>query len=112
VDVIAHPTGRFIDEREGADLDMDVLFRAAAQAGTALEVNAYPKRLDLRDAHVRRAIDLGVKLAVSSDTHDVQGFSWLPFGVAMARRGWAQAEDVINTWDVEDLLAWAARDSG
>ena len=112
VDVIAHPTGRFIDEREGADLDMDVLFRAAAKAGTALEVNAYPKRLDLRDAHVRRALDLGVKLAISSDTHDVQGFSWLPFGVATARRGWARAEDAINTWDVEDLLAWAARKNG
>ena len=112
VDVIAHPTGRFIDEREGADLDMDVLFRAAAKAGTALEVNAYPKRLDLRDAHVRRAIDLGVKLAISSDTHDVQGFSWLPFGAATARRGWARAEDVVNTWNVEDLLAWSAQGSG
>jgi DNA polymerase (family 10) len=109
VDVIAHPTGRFIDEREGADLDMDVLFRAAAKAGTALEVNAYPKRLDLRDAHVRRATDLGVKLAISSDTHDVQGFNWLPFGVATARRGWARTADVVNTWDVGVLLEWAAR---
>jgi DNA polymerase (family 10) len=109
VDVIAHPTGRFIDEREGADLDMDAVFRAAAKTGTALEVNAYPKRLDLRDAHVRRAVDLGAKLAISSDTHDVQGFRWLPFGVATARRGWARDEDVINTWDVEDLLAWGQR---
>jgi DNA polymerase (family 10) len=112
VDVIAHPTGRFIEEREGADLDMDVLFRAAAKAGTALEVNAYPKRLDLRDAHVRRAIDLGVKLAISSDAHDVEGFHWLPFGVATARRGWARAADVVNTWDVEDLLAWVTQGSG
>jgi DNA polymerase (family 10) len=112
VDIIAHPTGRFIDEREGADLDMDTIFRAAAKAGTALEINAYPKRLDLRDAHVRRAIDLGVKLAISSDAHDVEGFHWLPFGVATARRGWARAADVVNTWDVEDLLAWAVRNSG
>jgi DNA polymerase (family 10) len=111
VDVIAHPTGRFIDEREGADLDMDAIFRAAAKAGTALEVNAYPKRLDLRDAHVRRAVDLGVKLAINSDAHDVEGFHWLPFGVATARRGWARAADVVNTWDVEALLAWAARGS-
>jgi DNA polymerase (family 10) len=109
VDVIAHPTGRFIEEREGADLDMDAVFRAAAKTGTALEVNAYPKRLDLRDAHVRRAIDMGVKLAVSSDAHDAEGFRWLPFGVATARRGWAQAADVVNTWNVEDLLAWAAQ---
>ncbi|MBN1814387.1 MAG: DNA polymerase/3'-5' exonuclease PolX [Anaerolineae bacterium] len=109
VDVIAHPTGRFIDEREGADLDMDAIFRAAAKAGTALEVNAYPKRLDLSDAHVRRAIDLGVKLAINSDAHDVEGFHWLPFGIATARRGWARAEDVINTWDVDALLKWASR---
>ncbi len=109
VDVIAHPTGRFIDEREGADLDMDAIFRAAAKAGTALEVNAYPKRLDLSDAHVRRAIDLGVKLAINSDAHDVEGFHWLPFGVATARRGWARAEDVVNTWDVKRLLKWATR---
>jgi DNA polymerase (family 10) len=112
VDIIAHPTGRFIDEREGADLDMDTIFRAAAKAGTALEINAYPKRLDLRDAHVRRAVDLGIKLAISSDAHDVEGFHWLPFGVATARRGWARAEDVVNTWDVEDLLAWAVRSGG
>jgi DNA polymerase (family 10) len=111
VDVIAHPTGRFIDEREGADLDMDAIYRAAAETGTALEINAYPKRLDLRDAHVRRAVDMGVKLAINSDAHDVEGFHWLPFGVATARRGWAEAGDVVNAWDAEDLLAWAARGS-
>jgi DNA polymerase (family 10) len=109
VDVIAHPTGRLIGEREGADLDMDAVFRAAAETGTALEINAYPDRLDLRDAHVRRAVELGVKLAISSDAHDVSHFAVLPFGVATARRGWATAEDVINTWDVEKLLKWAAR---
>ena len=111
VDVIAHPTGRYIDEREGADLDMDAIFRAAAKTGTALEINAYPKRLDLRDAHVRRAVDLGVKLAINSDAHDVEGFHWLPFGVATARRGWARAADVINTWSADALLKWAARRS-
>ncbi len=109
VDVIAHPTGRLIGEREGADLDMEAVFRAAAETGTALEVNAYPKRLDLRDAHVRRAVQLGVKLAISSDAHNANAFALLPFGVATARRGWASAEDVINTWDVEKVLEWAAR---
>ncbi len=107
VDIIAHPTGRLIGEREGADLDMEAVFRAAAETGTALEVNAYPKRLDLCAAHVRRALELGVKLAISSDSHDRGGFSLLPFGVATARRGWATPADVINTWDVEKLLAWA-----
>jgi DNA polymerase (family 10) len=109
VDIIAHPTGRLIGEREGADLDMELVFRAAADTGTVLEVNAHPSRLDLRDAHVRRAIELGVKLAISSDAHDVDGFAVLPMGVATARRGWATAGDVVNAWSVEDLLGWFVR---
>ena len=109
VDVIAHPTGRLIGEREGADLDMEAVFRAAAETDTALEVNAYPKRLDLCDTYVRRAVELGVKLAISSDSHNVNGFTLLPFGVATARRGWATPADVINTWSAEEVLKWAAR---
>jgi len=109
VDIIAHPTGRLIEEREGADLDMEAIFRAAAETGTALEVNAHPSRLDLRDAHVQRAIELGVQLAISSDAHDVHGFATLPFGVATARRGWARPANVINTWTVEEVLRWATR---
>ena len=108
VDVIAHPTGRLIGEREGADLDMEAIFRAAAEMGTALEINAYFKRLDLCDVHVRRALELGVKLVIDSDAHDVNRFATLPFGVATARRGWATAADVLNTHGVEDVLAWAA----
>jgi DNA polymerase (family 10) len=65
--------------------------------------------LDLRDAHVRRAIELGVKLAINSDAHDAGTFSVLPFGVATARRGWATAADVVNAWPVEEVLRWAAR---
>lgn len=106
VDIIAHPTGRLIGEREGADLDMEAIFRAAAGTGTALEVNAYPNRLDLCDVHVRRALELGVKLAVNSDAHDRDHFDVLRFGVATARRGWATAADVINTWPVDKLLRW------
>ena len=109
VDVIAHPTGRLIGGREGADLDMESIFRAAAETSTALEVNALPDRLDLRDAHVRRAIELGVKLVISSDAHHVSGFRLLPFGVATAQRGWATPADVINTRSVDEIRAWAAR---
>ncbi|MCP4542043.1 MAG: DNA polymerase/3'-5' exonuclease PolX [Chloroflexi bacterium] len=112
VDIIAHPTGRIIDQREGADLDMEAIFRAAAETGTAMEINAYPGRLDLCDAHVRRAIELGVKVAINSDTHDVSNFSVLPFGVATARRGWATTSDVINAWPLERLLQWARQKSG
>jgi len=112
VDVIAHPTGRLIGEREGADLDMEPIFRVAAETGTVLEVNAHPMRLDLCDVHVRRAIELGVKLAISSDAHDVSGFAVLPFGVATARRGWAEPADVLNTRSVEEVLQWTARRIG
>ncbi len=109
VDIIAHPTGRLIGEREGADLDMEAIFRAAAETGTALEINAYFKRLDLCDVHVRRALELGVKLVINSDAHDVNRFAALPFGVATARRGWTTAADVINTWNVRRLLEWVAQ---
>jgi DNA polymerase (family 10) len=112
VDIIAHPTGRLLGEREGADVDMEAVFRAAAETGVALEINAHPSRLDLNDVLVRRAVELGVKLAINSDAHGTGGFDVLPFGVATARRGWARAGDVVNTWNVKKLLDWAARRSG
>ncbi len=108
VDVLAHPTGRLIGRREGADLDVEAVLQAAAESGTALEVNAHPWRLDLNDVHVRRAVELGVKLVINSDAHDADGFDLLRFGVATARRGWATAADVLNTRSVEEVLAWAA----
>ena len=107
VDVIAHPTGRLIGQREGADLDMEAILQAAAQEGTAIEINAYPDRLDLPDVYVRRAVELGVKLAINSDAHDVRDLDHLFFGVATARRGWATPEHVVNTWDLERMLSWA-----
>jgi DNA polymerase (family 10) len=109
VDIIAHPTGRLLGKREGADLDMEDVLRAAAETGTAMEINAYPDRLDLRDAHVRRAVELGCKLAINTDAHSARDLEYLFFGVATARRGGARAEDVINTWDLETLLSWANR---
>lgn len=107
VDVIAHPTGRLLGRREGADLDMEAVLRAAAETGTALEINAHPDRLDLSDVHVARAVELGVKLAINSDAHDVRDLDHLIFGLATARRGWATADDVVNAWSLERLLAWA-----
>lgn len=111
VDIIAHPTGRLIGRREGADLDMEAILQAAAETGTAIEINAHPNRLDLPDIYVRRAVDLSVKLTISSDAHDPQGLDLLFFGVATARRGWATPSDVINTWALDDLLAWVSRSS-
>ena len=97
VAILAHPTGRKIGERAGYDADWDEVFRRAARAGTALEVNANPIRLDLNADLVRRAIELGAKIAIDTDAHDPAHFEFLKFGVITARRGWAQAADVINT---------------
>jgi DNA polymerase (family 10) len=109
VDIIAHPTGRLIGQREGADLDLELVFRTAAETGTALEINADYRRLDLSDIHARRAIELGVKLTIGSDTHSAEGVGALDFGVATARRGWATAADVINSWPLAKVLDWANR---
>ncbi len=105
VDMIAHPTGRLLPDRPGADLDMDVVLAAAAETGTILEINANPSRLDLRDVHVRRAVELGVLLAINTDAHHVDHFGLRHFGVATAQRGWATAVSVVNTWPIDKLLA-------
>jgi DNA polymerase (family 10) len=105
VDMIAHPTGRLFPDRAGASLDMDFIFEAAAASGTILEINAHPQRLDLRDKHVRRALEFGVKLSINTDAHHADHFDMLHFGVATAQRGWATAQDVVNTWPVAQLLA-------
>jgi len=109
VDIIAHPTGRLIGERPGGDFDMEAIFRAAAETGTALEINAHPARLDLNDVHARRAVEWGVNLVISSDAHDVTGFALLRFGVATARRGWITTAHVLNSRPLESLLSWASR---
>jgi DNA polymerase (family 10) len=109
VDIIAHPTGRLIGERPGGDFDMEAIFRAAAETGTALEINAHPSRLDLNDVHARRAAELGVNLVISSDAHHVTDFALLRFGVATARRGWITAAHVLNSRPLESLLSWASR---
>lgn len=104
VDMIAHPTGRLLPDRAGADLDMDAVIAAAAATGTILEVNAHPSRLDLRDVHVRQAITAGVKIAINTDAHRAEEFGNRPYGVATAQRGWATAGDVVNTWSTEQFL--------
>jgi DNA polymerase (family 10) len=106
VDVIGHPSGRILGQREESAVDLDAVIEAAAQTGSALEVNSIPTRLDLGDMHVRRAIALGVKLAINSDAHHPGGLDSLPFGLATARRGWATVPDVLNTLTLDQLRAW------
>ncbi len=106
VDIIGHPTGRMIPDREGADLDMDAVLAAAAETGVVLEINANPARLDLDDVYARRAVELGISLAINTDAHAPDNFDLRHYGVATARRGWVGPEQVINTWDPDRLLAW------
>ncbi len=104
--MIAHPTGRLIPGRPGADVDMERLFQTAAGTGTILEVNANPQRLDLQANDVRRAIEIGARIAINSDAHHADHFNFLQFGVATAQRGWASANDVMNTWNASKLMAF------
>ncbi len=105
VKLLAHPTGRLLTKRAGGDFDMEAIFQAAAETGTLLEINAAPERLDLSDAHVRRAIEVGVKLIINCDAHRPDEFDNLRFGVATAKRGWATAADIANTRPLDDFLA-------
>ena len=106
VDVIGHPTGRLLPNREGADLDMEAVLAGARDAGVALEINAHPARLDLEDVYARRAVGMGIRLAINTDAHSQSDLELLHFGVATARRGWVEAQDVLNTWDKEKLISW------
>jgi DNA polymerase (family 10) len=106
VDIIGHPTGRLIPDREGADVDMDALLKAAAQTGVALEINAHWARLDLDDVHARRAKELGIPISINTDAHSDSDFDVLFYGVATARRAWLEPKDVINCWPTEKLLGW------
>lgn len=109
VDMIGHPTGRLIPNREPADLDMDAILDAAAEHDVILEVNAHPARLDLNDVFIRRALELGVKISINTDAHAESDLDLLHFGVSTARRGWATAEQVVNTWPPDRLITWLRR---
>ena len=106
VDIIGHPTGRLLPNREGADLDMDTVLSAAQQSGVALEINAHPARLDLDDIYARRAIEMGIRLAINTDAHSQSDLELLHFGVATARRAWVEPQHVLNTWSTDRLLSW------
>jgi len=105
-DILFHPTGRVLGKREPYDVDIDAIIAAAKRTGTVLEIDALPERLDLKDDHVRKAIDAGVRIVIDSDAHAVAHLRYADdYGISVARRGWATAKDVINTLPVERFLA-------
>jgi len=104
VKIIAHPTGRLIGRREPYNVDMDKVLEAAAQTGTVLEINSSPDRLDLNDLYSKRAVEMGIKIAINTDAHSSEALRDIMYGIWVARRGWLTADNVINTFSLEKLL--------
>ena len=103
--IIAHPTGRLLLRRDPIDYDMENILDACAKRGVAMECNSYPDRLDLKDVYLRMCKDRGVKVVISTDSHNAANLSFIRYGVTMARRGWLEKKDVINTLPTEQFLA-------
>ena len=103
VDIIAHPTCRIIQKREAIKVDMEKVLENARDNNVIMEINAYPDRLDLNDIHTKMAVDMGVKLSIGTDAHNKEHLQFYEFGVAVARRGWAEKKDVINTYSIKEL---------
>lgn len=106
VKILAHPTGRLLDKRPSFEAEWDQIFDFCAQNKKVMEINAYPNRLDLRDDLVRAAVKRGVMLIINTDAHEVSQMDYIEYGVSVARRGWAEAKDVLNTKDVNSFLVW------
>jgi DNA polymerase (family X) len=109
MDILGHPTGRRLGSREPYDVDLDAVFAAARTHGKAVEINASPERLDLNDAHARRAAEAGVLLSISTDTHYLSELDNLDLGVAVARRAWVTRDGILNTRPLDALLSWTRR---
>ena len=106
VDILAHPSGRLLERREGGDFDWDLTFATAAETGTALEINADPARLDLDPGLARQAAEAGCLITINSDSHWVDGFDMVEFGIMMARKAWLKPGNVLNAWEPERVLLW------
>ena len=109
VSILGHPSGRKIGKREPIDADWDAVFAACARTGTAVEIDAYPDRLDAHAEHVRLAQRHGAKFSIDSDAHAIGHLANMRYGAGTAQRGWLSTDDVINTWPIERLTAFLAR---
>ena len=110
VDILAHPTGRLINEREPYEVDMTAVVEACAEHGVALELNSFPDRLDITDTVCRQAKEAGAKVAMGTDSHHPSHLQWVQVGLGTARRGWLEPDDVLNCMSANDLLDYLSRD--
>ncbi len=106
VDIFFHPTGRLINKRAPYDIDIDEVIATAKHTGTIMEIDALPERSDLKDEHIRKCVEAGVKMSIDSDAHAAAHFAFLECGIAQARRGWAERKDIINAWPLEKMLSF------
>ncbi|CAN5754648.1 DNA polymerase/3'-5' exonuclease PolX [soil metagenome] len=106
VDIVAHPAGRLIERRQGAEYDWPRVFGAARETATAIEINSDPARLDMSDVNARAAAKAGVLISIDSDAHHPDSLSLVRYGIGIARRAWIEPRQVINAWPLDDLLAW------
>jgi DNA polymerase (family 10) len=104
VDIISHPTGRLIQRRDEYQIDFEKILKVARETKTILEINAHYMRLDLNDIHIRKAKEMGVKMVINTDAHYVDEMRYIKYGIAQAKRGWAEKEDIINCWPLEKML--------
>jgi len=104
--ILAHPTGRLLNQREGYELDWEVIFKFCQKNNKALEINCHPVRLDLPDILVREAIEEGVKIALGSDAHSAEAMEMMQYGLSVARRGWCKKDDILNTLDYNKVKEW------
>ena len=107
--LLAHPTGRLMGQRDAYAVNVEAVLNAAKATGTAVEINAYPRRLDLCDTAARRAQTLGVTLAISTDSHSLDQLDQMTFGLGVARRAWLEPRHLLNCLSLPQLSAWIAR---
>ena len=106
VKILAHPTGRLLNKRDGYNLDWLKIFEICIKKNIALEINSWPERLDLSDSIIKQAVDNKVKLIINTDSHAVFHMDNMKYGVSIARRGWAKKSDIINSYNNRNLMKW------
>ncbi len=104
VDIICHPTGRIINEREPYAVNIEDLIKTAKETGTILEINSFPNRLDIKDEYIKKCVEVGLKMSIDTDSHLTTHLDNSEYGIAQARRGWAEKKDIINAWPMEKML--------
>ena len=109
VRILGHPTGRLINVRNPFEIDLDAVFAKAEKNNIALEINSNPPRLDLKDSHIRQAIEKGCLLSIDTDAHAPKQLEFMEYGIAQARRGWATSKNIVNSWPLKEFEKWLRR---